>query len=128
MSQFLEPLKVELMNDGDLWMVLEEMDYEVGNVGSGEKIEVPMGMMTDFGSVPKPLWGIISPIGRATRGFVLHDYLYQQQTYTRFKSDNILLEALEVLGLNWFKRWSIYLGVRAGGWVAWNGHTKEKNK
>jgi hypothetical protein len=100
------------------------MDYDIGFPG-GEKIEVPMGTVTDFGSIPKPLWGIISPIGNATRAFVLHDFLYQVQTYTRFKSDNILLEAMGVLGVNWLKRWTIYLGVRAGGWIPWNQHQKE---
>ena len=38
MSQFLEPLKVELVDDGDMWRVLEPMDYDIGEVG-GEKIE-----------------------------------------------------------------------------------------
>lgn len=124
MSRFLEPLRVELIDDGDTWQVLEPFDYDIGAPG-GEKIEVPIGTITDFGSVPRPLWGLISPIGRATRAFVLHDYLYQVQTYIRSKSDSILLEALGVLGVGWFKRWTIYLGVRAGGWLAWRTHEKE---
>ena len=124
MSKFLEPLKVELIDDSYNWRVLEPFDYDIGEVG-GEKIVVPMGTITDFGSVPRLFWNIIPPIGPATRGFVLHDYLYQIQTYTRSKSDSILLEALGVLGIKWFKRWSIYLGVRSGGWLAWNSHTKE---
>lgn len=127
MSKFLDPLKVELVDDGDLWQVLEPFDYDIGAPG-GEKIEVPMGTFTDFGSVPKALWGIISPIGRATRGFLLHDFCYQVQVYTRSKCDEILLEALGVLGVNFVKRWTIYLGVRTGGWIPWNQHKKEKEK
>src|SRR4051812_49086074 len=98
------------------------MDYEVGRVGSGEKIVVPVGMTTDFGSVPHVLWWLISPIGPATRAFVLHDYLYQRQIYTRMKSDQILLEAMGVLGVAWGTRWAIFIGVRTGGWMPWNQH------
>lgn len=124
MSRFLEPLNVTT-EDGAVWTVNEPMDYEVGFIGSGERIIVPKGLKTDFGSIPQILWSILSPIGCATRGFVLHDYLYTSQIYTRKKSDDILLEALEVLGASRIKRWTIYAGVRAGGWVAWNGHAEE---
>jgi hypothetical protein len=127
LSKFLEPLRVELIDDGDTWQVLEPFDYDIGEVG-GEKIEVPEGTITDFGSVPKPLWGLISPIGKATRGFVLHDYCYQVQIYTRSKCDKILLEALGVLGVSWLKRRAIYVGVRLGGWIPWNKHSRELKK
>ena len=124
MSQFLEPLNVTT-EDGETWTVNESMDYEVGAVGSGERIIVPKGTLTDFGSVPHFLWSFISPIGKATRAFVLHDYLYQIQIYTRLRSDQILLEAMEVLGVGWLKRHTVYRGVRMGGMFPWNQHTKE---
>lgn len=127
MSRFLEPLDVTT-EDGIIWTVKEPMDYEIGNVGSGEKIEVPIGQKTDFGSVPQILWNVLPPIGLATRAFVLHDYLYTAQIYTRLKSDNVLLEAMVVLGVNPVKRWFIYAGVRMGGWSAWNGHKAENEK
>lgn len=124
MSRFLEPLDVTT-EDGLVWTVNEPMDYEVGSLGSGEKIEVPKGQKTDFGSVPQALWWLISPIGLATRAYVLHDYLYTTQPYTRLKSDQILLEALGVLGVNSIKKWLIFSGVRVGGWYAWESHRKE---
>lgn len=124
MSRFLEPLYVTT-EDGIIWTLHESMDYEVGSLGSGEKIDVPVGTTTDFGSVPQALWWLISPIGLATRPYVLHDYLYQTQIYSRAKSDSILLEALEVVGVKWITRWTTYLGVRSGGWMAWNGHKRE---
>ena len=118
MSRFLEPLDVTT-EDGVTWTVNEPMDYEVGSVGSGERIEVPKGFLTDFGSVPQLFWNIVPPIGRATRAYVLHDFLYTVQIYDRLKSDNILLEALKVLGVGWFQRWLIYRGVRMGGASHW---------
>ena len=118
MSRFLEPLDVTT-EDGVTWTVNEPMDYEVGSVGSGERIEVPKGQQTDFGSIPRIFWNIVSPIGQGTRAYVLHDYLYTVQMYGRRKSDDILLEALGVLGVSWFTKYTVYWAVRAGGFVAW---------
>ena len=127
MSRFLEPLKVETF-DGLTWTVLEDMDYEVGKFGSGDRIVVRAGTTTDFGSVPRFLWSLISPIGRATRAFVLHDYLYATQPYPRAKCDKILLEALGVLGLPKTYSRVIYLAVRAAGWVPWLQRKKALKK
>lgn len=124
MSRFLEPLDVTT-EDGKVWTVNEPMDYEIGSLGSGEKITVPKGQKTDFGSVPQALWWLISPIGLATRAFVLHDYLYTVQKYSRLKSDQVLLEAMGVLSVPWLRRHAIYRGVRMGGFIAWNQHKKE---
>lgn len=127
MSRFLEPLNVTT-EDGITWTVNEEMDYEVGSVGSVDRIVVPKGFQTDFGSVPQCLWGIISPIGLATRAYVLHDYLYATQTRSRLKSDNVLFEAMGVLDVPGWDRSLVYAGVRAGGWIAWNKHKRENIK
>lgn len=124
MSRFLEPLDVTTL-DGITWTVNEPMDYEVGSVGSGERIEVPKGQTTDFGSIPHIFWNLVSPIGKGTRAYVLHDYLYTVQVYTRKKSDDVLLEALGVLGVSWLTRWAVYIGVRAGGMFAWEQHRRQ---
>jgi hypothetical protein len=126
MSRFLDPLKVETL-DGQIWTTLEDMDYEIGCLGSKRRVVVPAGTKTDFGSVPRCLWALVSPIGHATRAFVLHDFLYQSQPYPRQKCDAILAEAMDVLSCqHWYTR-IIYLGVRAGGWIAWNAHRRALN-
>lgn len=94
----------------------------------GEKIEVPVGFLTDLGSVPRIFWNIIPPIGKPLRGYVLHDWLYSCQMFTRAKSDGVLLEAMGVAGVSWPKRWTIYLAVRAGGWISWNAHKRDNGK
>ena len=127
MSGFLNPLKVELLDDGVTWKTLESFDYDIGEVG-GQKIIVPAGTLTDFGSVPQLFWNIISPIGKATRPYVLHDHLYKRQQFSRAMSDFVLLEALDVVGVNFVKRQSIYYGVRCGGWVAWSKHKKDNEE
>lgn len=125
MGHFLSELKITPLDDGVYWRVDDPFDYDIGEVG-GEKIEVPAGFFTDLGSVPRIFWNIIPPIGKPLRSFVLHDFCYFSQIYTRLKSDNILLESMGVAGVGFIKRWTIYLAVRAGGWIPWRSHAKEK--
>ena len=125
MSGFLNPIRAEDSEDGVHRKLLEDIVYHVGKSESKDKIVVPAGFVTDGGSVPRPLWGIVSPWGKASKPYILHDWLYHTQDRTRLVSDAVLLEAMEVVGVNWFQRWLIYRGVRLGGWMAWNEHTKE---
>lgn len=124
MGHFLSELQICPQDDGINWMVCTPFDYEVGEIGSGDKIEVPIGFMTDLGSVPQVLWNLIPPIGKPLRGYVLHDWLYAKQDRSRAKCDGVLLEAMGVAGVSFPKRWTIYIGVRAGGWIAWKEHIK----
>ena len=119
MSSFTTELKVKPLPDGRKWKLLEEFDYYLGNLGSGMYIRVPAGFITDFASVPRLFWGILPPWGRYGKPAVLHDYLYQSQKFMRVLCDAIFYEAMCVLGVKWWKRWLLYLGVRIGGWVAY---------
>lgn len=119
MSSFTTPIKVEALETGRQWKLLEEFVYDVGELGGGDSIIVPAGFITDMGSVPRIFWNIIDPWGRPAKAFLIHDYLYSTHQRSRLVSDAILLEAMEVLGVHPFKRWLIYRGVRMGGWVAW---------
>ena len=130
MSGFLNPIRAEDVDEGPLAdgyhrRLLEDISYHVGGPDSLDKIVIPKGFVSDGGSVPRILWTFIDPWGPASKAFWLHDWLYHTQDRTRLVSDAILLEAMEVLGVNWLKRELIYNGVRIGGWVAWNEHTKE---
>lgn len=128
MSGFLNPIKAQDDDDGVHRTLLEDITYHVGSLQSTDKIVIPAGFVTDGGSVPRPLWGIVSPWGKASKPYILHDWLYNTQERTRLVSDAILLEAMEVVGVNWFQRFLIYRGVRLGGWVAWNGHKRENQR
>lgn len=115
--------------DGVRFQIREDMVYAVGAEFSIELIIVPDGFITDFASIPVPIQAIIpKSIGR--RAAILHDYLYFTQglsgKYSRKECDQIFLEALKVLGVRWTQRQVLYLGVRVGGWVAWNNHKNEK--
>lgn len=125
MSGFLNPIRAEDLNDGVHRKLLESITYHIGGPNSSDKIVIPSGFITDGGSVPRALWSIVNPWGRASKAYVLHDWMYKNQERSRLVSDATLLEAMEVLGVNLIQRWLVYRGVRIGGWVAWNKHKKQ---
>ncbi len=91
-------------------------------------IVVPIGTHTDLGSIPTVLQWLFPKDGKAVLGYVLHDHLYKNAPYNRGTCDDILQEAMKVLGVSWWRRKSVRGGLRVGGWVAWNSHRKrDKN-
>ena len=90
-----------------------------------EVVVVPIGFRTDLASVPRVLWALLPPFGRYDAAAVLHDYLYfAPARMTRADADAVLYEGMLALHVLPFTRWSIYLGVRLGGWVAWRRYRR----
>ena len=125
MASFRTPLKIEQLdmvtNEGrPVFKLLEALEYEVGKEGSGFVVVVPAGALTDFASVPRflwwvfPLWWLFPPSGQYNKAAVIHDDLYRKQ-WKRVVADAIFLDAMECLGVPWYVRWPMYLGVRVGG-------------
>lgn len=135
MSSFTLPLELEYV-DGNAWLVTAPFHYELGDKGSNRAVCVPEGFSTDFASVPRILWNIFCPTGKYGKAAVIHDFLYRggfvqrvefrentgyyiHEDVNRKESDAIFLEAMGVLGVGWFTRWTLYLGVRVGGHFSW---------
>jgi len=127
MSQFTTNFKGELIGK-NLWSNLEEFDYYVGHLGSDEIIIVPENFITDFASVPRLFWSIISPVDKHGKAAVVHDRCYYYALYSRKRCDEIFREALEVLEVEPWKVWCMYKSVRIGGWYAWNKHRRREKK
>ena len=119
MSRFTESLVVTPLPDGKTWIILFDFGYEVGDEGSGDIINVPIGTYTDFASIPRLLWAIFPRWGKYGNAAVIHDWLYWSQTRSRIKADNIFLEGMEVLEVPNWKRHTIYYAVRLFGGFAW---------
>lgn len=121
-EKFLDALDAEFLPDGYHWRLLKPVElYDAYFIF----IEVPVGFETDLGSVPRMFWNILPPIGPASLGFVVHDYLYSTQPCSRFEADGVLLRAMKATKTHWAARWAIYLGVRFGGWYAWKEDKKK---
>jgi hypothetical protein len=122
MSQFLDPLNVTEISDSVFAICDHPFRYQSNLAGL---LTVPVGFYTDFASVPR-LGIVYAMLGdRAHEPAVVHDWLYYAAITTREMADNVLMEAMNVMGLPFWQRYPILWGVRIGGWHAWNQHRKD---
>lgn len=128
MSKFTEILTVSPLADGRTWVTRKEFGYDVGAEGSGNSVEVPIGFMTDFASVPIIIWSFLPPWGKYGNAAVIHDYLYWEQNRTREESDKIFREAMVVLSVSNLTSSIMYYAVKWFGFGAWSGNRKTREK
>ena len=120
MSSFTSPLIISPLSDGRNFKLIEEFDYDVGSLGSGDTIHVPAEFVTDFASIPRILWSFLPYWGKYGKAAVIHDYLYQiHGNRTRKEADDIFHEAMLVGGTREGKAAIIWLAVRLFGFWAW---------
>ena len=112
---------------GDIRTLQSELTYFT-QVVQEQLLLVPKGIKTDLGSIPLFLQNIFPKDGKAMFAYILHDYLYQVGIFERLESDEILEEAMASLGVAWWRRKAVKLGLRVGGWVAWNEHRAKDKK
>lgn len=89
-------------------------------------LTVPIGFPSDGESSPQYLPVINSLFGGIIEEpAFLHDWLYYSALVSRYEADKILLEAMGTLSdiPNW-RKYGIYYGLRASGWIAWNAHRR----
>ena len=116
MSQFTDPLRVEIQADGVCGKLLQEFDYHFGSEQSPFVIHVPKGFVTDFASTPFFIW----KTGLFSKAAVVHDYLYQSKLVSRAIADLVFKEAMIVLGVHPMKAQVFYLAVRCFGCIGYN--------
>lgn len=123
MSNFTKPLVVEKIDDIK-WKVRVDFDYYTSipydNVIVNETknpywITIKRGFTTKFDSIPRIFGITINPYNKGAKAAIIHDYLYKTRELPRDICDKIFLEAMEVLGVSWWKRNLMYLNVRLFG-------------
>lgn len=83
-------------------------------------LTVPIGFVTDFASIPQPLWNVLPPVGGYDEAAVVHDYLFATQPCSWHTANGVLKEAMKVLHCRWDKILLIYAGVMTPfGYLAW---------
>lgn len=93
-------------------------------------------------SIPRAALGLVPQQGSTKRGACIHDYLYCHGGFTalfgfpplgvkpclvpvtRAQADAVYHEFLLVKGCGRISAHLRWLGVRIGGWVAWNNHRR----
>ena len=120
MSSFTNPLYVEFVS-ADLWRLTTPFEYHVGSYPSDERVIVPVGYVTDFGTFPSFVKPFMSPTGQWGKATVVHDFLCTHKEVTtpngvrlvsRKEADDIFLEAMEVLEVKRLTRYMMYSAVR----------------
>lgn len=103
------------------WVVLEDLVFISKD---SRRFTVPRRFITDLASIPKLARGLIDVNDKHRRAAVLHDFLYCAQIVSRAEADRLFLEAMEVLGVEPWKRRVMWAAVRSGGWIYWNRRAK----
>lgn len=94
---------------------LNKITYIDFKGGVAREINVPKGFKTDFASIPRIFYCILTPIGKHTQPAILHDYLYSfgyKEGFSRKDSDRVFLEAMSDCGVNVVTRRLMWLAVR----------------
>jgi hypothetical protein len=116
---FSGPLDLRAHKSGE-WVVLNPLMYESL---AGRTYGIPAGFITDLASIPAFLRPLFNPNDDGRKAAVLHDSRYCIKHGTRKAADDLFLEALERCGVGFLRRWAMYTGVRAGGWLYWNSRS-----
>ena len=117
-QQPMFPPTVSPFADQTTWLLTRPFRYQI--LDTDLVIDVPAGFVTDFASIPRPLWTLASPHGFYSRASIIHDFLYWDQRCTREQADRIMLIAMQESAVGVAERQAIYAGVRAGGQSSWD--------
>ena len=110
--------------------VVEE-DYHVA-MDDGREIVIQHRYVTDYASIPRAFRWLFLPRGRYSPAALAHDWLYgakrlvdngKRRPCTRAEADRIFLDLMALLGVSWATRRTMWIAVRAGGWISWKKET-----
>ena len=101
-----------------LWRLTRPLRMSLSVNGGSVVVSVPDEFVTDFASVPRGLWPVFPPTGPWCKAAVIHDYLYQSKTCSRFLADALFREAMHQLGVPAWRRVIAYYAVRLFGGFA----------
>ena len=125
---FKTMLVVSPFGDGKYWYLREPLIWEAK---SGETFQVPKGFVTDFASVPRPIWWLFPPWAKYGNAAVVHDWCYwekniEKRSISRKEADAVILEGMKDSKVCWLTRQLIYRALRLFGRIAWWENKREK--
>jgi hypothetical protein len=125
-GRFIGRTIVEPMDDW--WIVREPFSYVSAQ---GLRVDVPQGFVTDWASIPRRLWWLLSPTDkRYRRAALIHDVCYEKHQalgpdgatvvhVSRLAADRLLRAAACIEGCEPFWAAAIYQSVRLFGGSAY---------
>jgi len=127
MSTFTTPLRTELVGKYQ-FKLIEPFEYHIGEYPAPTPlhiIKVPAGYITDFASIPRVFWPIVSPVDEYAKAAVIHDWLHVRGYFSRTTTDDIFNEAMKVLNVPDWKRRIVYNAVKYFSGYAWRRNRKK---
>ncbi len=124
-AQLLTPLKQVVIVpyvlkgewDGVNWLTLTKIRFAIDD----KEYAIPVGFVTDMGSVPRIARMTVDRMGKSLVAFVIHDYLYASDSTVaveRKVADEVLYQIGRFCGESWYTANKIYYAVRMFGWMA----------
>lgn len=123
------------------WKLAKAWKYKMNN---GTILALPADFEFDGASIPKPLWGILSPTGLLLIPGLIHDYAYRHGQLWKFDENGKVVEHLKGEGkkvwddlfeeigneVNNFKviNWIAKIAVRLCGDCAWGNQADSREK
>lgn len=137
LARVVDSIRVEALAPGyKTWQLLDSFEWRLGSSRGSERVVVEAGFITDFASIPRPLWWLWPPSqGPYLPATLVHDCLYKTAYVThrftgkrrvigRAEADYVMLDIMNVCETPLATQRGLYRGVRLGGWLAWRRHRK----
>ena len=128
--EFLSELDTRLLHHPPAWANPDRAFQLLSpfrvRIGQFEVVEIPVGFISDFASIPSFMRPFISPThAKISRPAWLHDFAYATNYRdSRRISDDLIMCGMMVEGASRVLREMVYTGVRLGGWVAWDRYRR----
>jgi hypothetical protein len=134
-SEFITGLSYDDLSSFEhpIWLKLRT-PFRIYSTILGNEFEVPVGFECDGRSTPRPLWGVVPPVGPALWAAVAHDYLYTYGGYQlgdhfividQAMADKVYRELMILRGFSRCKAWWSYAALRFFGRKAWDDHRRQ---
>lgn len=122
-KEFKSILVVSPFADGTYWYLREDLRWLSA---ANEEYVVPKGFVTDFASIPRPLWWLFPKWARYGNAAVVHDFNYWTQECDRKTADRAMAEGMQDLGVGKLTRSIMYFFLRIFGGFAWRSNRKKR--
>ena len=122
------------------WELNEDWEYKLPD--DGTVIVIPKGFVFDGASIPRPLWGILSPTGLLLIPGLIHDFAYRYDYLWALDHEGYVYKYREESGQGeWdalFRKVGIHvngialidilawIALAILGWFSWRSHRKQK--
>ena len=106
---------------GRRWKLITPFPFSV----DGRRWEAPASFWTDFASIPRFIWPVVSPY-EIGKGPVPHDLGYYLGVESKSYWDEVLLACMEHEKIDRWKRRPVYRAVHLFGWKAWNFYRESR--